>query len=275
MVTQGFFIFSLRNFLLIYCSFISLAFSSEFGGAFPDEGVISKDLLGDYDKNVDYSRWAGRVTDKDSQEGIIKVESETGNIKLLRSGDKVTFQVSHQENLPPCSAWARGVEKKYFVLYVDNLNECWDKKIPFRRGTQINLTSKALYERILFATHYRKILLKKKEGFLKQLSEINNFLYSFNQIHVQRALEFDAKILKLEKEKQRALDNLIGEKEEKIGFQKELIKQLETIDLSLDHYSIQRQEYFSDRWMLDQNLGPPVFNSPPQKESFNKYIPLK
>ena len=44
--------------------------------------------------------------------------------------------------------------------------------------------------------------------------------------------------------------------------QVELQNKLDTIDESLEHYRVERQEYITDRWNLDHDLGLPMPQRP-------------
>ena len=150
-------------------------------------GLITKILAADkgpmdsfFDPKEDYSTFSGRITDKDDSGHVIKVSSENSNIKFFRAGDPVEFTVARIDN-PPCQGFVRSVDGGYFVLYVKNFNPCWGKRDFFRRGSALIFNAPRLLERIKSMGHYRVILLRRKNDFLKQLNSINGFLHNYNQ----------------------------------------------------------------------------------------------
>jgi len=217
-----------------------------------------------FDPKYDYSRFAGRVTDRDESKTIFKVESENFNIKFFRAGDTLNFRVVNSEIQKDrnCHASIRDTEKNHFVMYVRNISECWDTTDYFRRGAQLEFFSLDLSERIQSASQYRLLLLKRKEDFLLQLNGINNFMASFEQQKVLLAAEFDKKILALQKEKEDALDTLVGRKVDSANLQKELGFRLDSLEEDLKHYRIEKVENLVDRWILDQSGDTPVSNRP-------------
>src|SRR5690606_8204199 len=119
-----------------------------------------------------------------------------------------------------------------------------------------------LAQRVFEASKYREMLLVRKEDFMKQLNDINNFIWGFDQEKVKSIADFDAQINKLQLEKRRALDNLILKKQESLVLQNELMRKLNSLDESLKYYKVERQELFSDRWNLDHHLTHPVGQRP-------------
>ena len=117
-------------------------------------------------------------------------------------------------------------------------------------------------QRVFEASKYRELLILRKEGYLKQLNSINHFLWTFDQQKLKTAAEYDTKINRIMREKQLALDNLLNKKQENILLQSELVQKLDTLDESLDHYRIERQEHITDRWFMDHDRGLPIMRRP-------------
>lgn len=220
-----------------------------------DDGYVAPDNNKFIDPNTDYSSFMGRVTDKDKSGRVLKVKAENKNTKFFKAGDVVYFKVNNQESHRYCRANVQSVEDKYFIVYVTDYKPCWDTERYFPRGLQINFKSDKLAERVLEASKYRESLLLRKEGFLKQLSDINHFLWTYNQQKMKTAAEYDRRINELQKEKQMAVDNLLQKKEEGLVLQVELMQKLDHLDESLKHYNVQRGEYLIDRWNMDHDLG--------------------
>jgi len=149
-------------------------------------------------------------------------------------------------------------------MYVESLAPCFSTTEYFKRGTVLNFYSKVLALRTFEASRYREQLIVRKEDFLKQLNDINHFIWNFDQIKVKRAAEFDEEINRLQREKRKALDDMITLKQEKLVLQNELMKKLNELDESLLFYRVERQELMTDRWETDHDQGLP-FGQRPQK----------
>lgn len=229
---------------------------------FPDQGVLNPDSNSLIDPKVDYEHFSGRVTDKDDKTRVFKIHVENNNTKFFRSGDMVLFKVNTKENKPYCKGFVRAMEDFYFTMYVETLNTCFNEDEYFRRGTVLNFYSKQLAERILEASLYRGQILTRKQSFLKQMNDINHFLWTFDQQKVKTAADFDAQINALQRQKQKALDDLITEKQEKLVLQNELMRKLNDLDESLKFYRVERQELMTDRWELDHDTGLPYGQRP-------------
>jgi hypothetical protein len=217
-----------------------------------------KDLDSFYDPAFDYTKFYGRVTDRDATSTVFKIKSENGNIKFLRAGDRLQFRVNGV-NRGICDASVRDVEgNQYLTIYVRNLHTCWKGDGYFRRGSQLNFVGEIMGQRVREASHFRKILLQRKEDFYHQLNEINNFLASYNLRKVQAAAKYDQEILRIKKEKERALKLMLTKREDYYVLQQELKKQTDKFDYDLEHYRVEPVELFADRWQLDHDLGLPV-----------------
>ena len=228
----------------------------------PNEGVVDADNNSFIDPNVDYSVFFGRVTDKDKTGRILKVRSENNNTKFLKAGDIVYFKVNEHDYGKYCKASVRSVEDFFFSMFVQDFSACWDMKQYFPRGQMLNFTSKLMEQRVFEASHFREILLLRKEGYISQLSKINHFLWTYDQQKIKVAAEYDERINEILREKQKALDNLIQKKQENILLQSELKGRLTSLDESLNHYKIERQEPITDRWNMDHGTNLPFGRRP-------------
>lgn len=248
--------------LFLVCS---MAWSNTPGPVLPDKGVLSKDSDSFFDPRIDYSIFPARITDKDELGQIFKVQAETKNVKFFRSGDKLEFIVNGKEKKDPCIGFIRGVEKDYFIMHVSEIDRCWHRRQYFRRGMMIRVFSPALQKRVHEASFFRLSLLEKRDDYLNQLNDKNNFLWSFKQKQIQVAAQYDKRILQLQKEKQKALDNVLARKKETAMLQKELIKKLDQVDQDLEFFRVNRQDIMADRWVMDQDLGLPIGRRPQEK----------
>ncbi len=226
--------------------------------SYPQAGVLAPDNRGVIDSNVDYERFFGRVSDKDDSQRVFKIQVENNNTKFFRAGDLVLFGVNRGGKSGQCRGFVRNVEDFHFTIYVENLSPCFTRGEYFRRGTVLNFYSKALALRIFEASKFREQLILRKEDFLKQMNGINHFLWTFDQQKVKTAARFDEEINRLQREKRKALDDMITLKQERLVLQNELMKRLNELDESLIFYRVERQELLTDRWELDQDQGLPV-----------------
>lgn len=221
-----------------------------------------------YDHGADYATFPGRITDRDESGTVLKISSESKNVKFFRSGDLIEFFLPSGRSEDKCSGYVRDVEGNYFVLYAKNITSCWPSDGHIRRGTQLTFFSKALSERVYSASQYRQLLITRKEDFLKQLNDINNFIFAFEEKRVQVAAEYDRKILEITKAKQEAIDHLEVKKKESLVLQRELGIRLDQIERDIDSYRIENHELYTDRWHLDQDLGLPVGTRPQEIKNF-------
>lgn len=215
-----------------------------------------------YDVSADYKNFSGRISDRDATASIVKISSENKNTKFFRAGDLVEFKVQSHKEREYCQGYVRSLEPDYFVMYVKDLFPCFPKEEYFRRGAALIMRSEKLEQRVREASVYRASLMVKKKDFMGQLNDINNGIWNFEERKVQVAADYDRRIAEMEKEKIRALDDLLSKKTDEIKLQKELAYRLDTIDSELDFYRIEKHELLFDRWHLDKDLGLPVYERP-------------
>ncbi len=229
-----------------------------------------------YDPTFDYTTFSGRVTDRDATTSIVKVSSETKNVKFFRAGDLIEFKIQKMEGSGFCQGYVRSIEDHYFIMYARELGPCFPKEEYFRRGTALILRSEKLAQRVREASVYRASLLNKKNDFMSQLNGINNGIWNFEERKVQVAAEYDRKIAEIEREKLKALENLLSRKNDEITLQRELAFRLDSIDKEIDFYRIDKNEPLVDRWHLDHDLGYPVYERPeelrPRRASGEKTV---
>ncbi|GAB4013532.1 MAG: hypothetical protein Fur0010_10490 [Bdellovibrio sp.] len=214
-----------------------------------------------FDEKANYSVFTGRVTDRDKGGDIMKVSSENKNIKFFRTGDELKFTIAARKGRK-CQASVRGVEEGYIIIWVKDLSSCWSSQDYFRRGTLLVFESEKLQERVRDAAIYRMILINRKKDFYTQLNGINHFLWSFEQQKLKAAGEYDQKIIQIQQQKEKALEDLVARKHDSLKLQKELSYQLDQLDRDLEYYRIDKTEPESDRWHLDHDLGLPTDRRP-------------
>ncbi|MBL7664729.1 MAG: hypothetical protein JNM93_06315 [Bacteriovoracaceae bacterium] len=247
---------------LCFLLFCSGAWSQITAPNLPAEGVVSEDLRGFFDPNVDYTKFSGRVSDRDETERIFKIRVENNNTKFLSNGDKLMFSVNESARTGKCSAYVRATEDFFITVYVEDFSPCWNPKEYFRRGTVLHFENEIMAQRVYEAGKQREILLLQHDDFLKQLNEINHFLWSYDQEKIKVTASYDEKINQLKEEKRKAVDSLIDKKQENLNLQLVLKKRLNEMDEKLRFYRIERQELLMDRWNLDHDKGLPMAQRP-------------
>jgi hypothetical protein len=215
-----------------------------------------------YDPRFDYSKFSGRVTDRDATASIVKVSSENRNVKFFRAGDPIEFKIQNSTTGDFCEGHVRSIEEHYFVMYVKDLHPCFPKEEYFRRGSAIIMHSEKLATRVREASIYRASLLNKKKDFMLQLNGINSDVWNFEENKIQVAADFDKRMIEIEAQKQRALDQLLSKRNDQIRLQRELAFRLDNIDKELKFYRLEKEELLIDRWHKDQDLGLPVYERP-------------
>lgn len=213
-----------------------------------------------FDPKHDYSRFEGRVTDRDQTGRIFKVYSVEKNIRFLRAGDPVKFQVSQRRGDQLCQARVRDTVEDYLIIYVHNLTSCWNPQEDLRRGSVLEFHAPRLQERVQEASRFRYGLLQRREDFFEQLNGVNHFLWSYDQQRVIVAAEYDKKIQELQRKKQEALNTLNVKKNDQILLQRKLMGRLDEIDRDLEFYRI--DHHSSSRWQLDRDTGLPLQKRP-------------
>ncbi|MBP9681536.1 MAG: hypothetical protein KBD76_09035 [Bacteriovorax sp.] len=215
-----------------------------------------------YDSKFDYSQFSARVTDRDATTSIVKISSESRNVKFFRAGDLVEFKIQNNRNGDFCQGYVRSIEENYFVMFVKDLFPCFPKEEYFRRGTALVMKSEKLAIRMREASIYRASLLNKKKDFMLQLNDVNEFVWNFEEKKIQVAADYDQQIAEIEKQKLKALGQLLSDKNDKMRLQRELAYRLDNIDKELSFYRIEKVEPLFDRWHLDHDLGYPVYERP-------------
>jgi hypothetical protein len=223
--------------------------------------VDPKDMDPFYDFNARYDFFEGRVSDRDTTSSIFKISSTNANIKYFKVGDPLRFQVSRAGKGDYCEANVRDVEHGFIVIYVKNLGPCWPDQEYMRRGTILHFNSDTLARRVEESSLYRMVLLKRREDFFKQMNEINHFIWSYDQQKILLASEFDKKIVELQQQKQKAIDELLNKKKYNIHLQKELAYRLDVLDKDIEFYRITPTEG-DNLWQRDQHLGKSVGTRP-------------
>ena len=253
-------VFYLLWFILVFEGLCKKTVDEEF-----DKDIIQRKVTEQldsfYDLNVDYGYFKGRMTDKDKSKKLLKITSENKNIRFFQAGDEVSFHLLHQRH-KKCKGYVRQREKDYFIIYVKDLGFCESKDIVLRRGGILHFETPILRSRVRDASIHRRILINRRQHFLRQLNEVNHFLWSYEQQKVATAIEYDEKILALRHARRKGLDKILYKKRDNIKLKNELIKRLDKLDEDIEFYRIDVKKEFN-RWRMDRDMGLPVSRHPP------------
>ena len=205
-----------------------------------------------YDKNFDYSRFIGRMTDRNKPGNTFKVFSKNTNVKLLRSGDQVFFKYPFGSK-HYCKGSVRNTEDHdYFVIYAHDLSPCLRKgEIGIRRGSKLHFLSPGLLKRVHQAHLQHQVLIKRRAQFLKQLDEINHFIWTYQQQKIKTSAKYKEEMVKLQQDEQRALDILREKKKDGFLLQREFNQRIDKLDQNLHFYRIEKTEKIKESWKQD------------------------
>lgn len=203
----------------------------------------------------DYSHFYGRVTDVSKEGNILKVNTENKNIKLFRAGDVLHFKLTKNRDGESCVGYVRDVDGDYLVYSVTSFAACSINSERLRVGTLIKMESKQLFERISDALVFREVLQKRKDDFLYQLNDVNQWLWSFKEQKIKEVAKFDQEIEEIKLKKFKAISNLNLKRKEYLHLQRELKFRLDELDRDIEFYRIQNSRVLRDRWSKDLDLG--------------------
>lgn len=215
-----------------------------------------------FDPSVDYSKFSGRISDRQGTDSIFKIQTEAKNVKFFRAGDKVLLRVGKLKNEGACTGYVRSVEKKYLVLFLEDLEPCWGNRKMFRRGTIVLMESSILAQRVKEASIQRNLVINQRRDFFYQLNKINHEVWTYDQRRVEVVAKFDKQIIEIEKQKKRALEKLLARREDAVLLQAALTKKLDAFDEDIRYFLIEKEDFFIDRWHFDHDLGIPMAQSP-------------
>lgn len=224
--------------------------------------AVQEELDSFFDPKVDYQHTMGRVTDRDASGHVFKLKGEDPNLKFFKAGDRLEFFMPGTKSEDKCEAVVRSTEYDYVILFVSDLSVCWKRPGNVRLGTIFKIESIDLAKRVKEASVYRVVLLKRREDYIGQLKNLNNFIWAYNEKRILVAADYDKRILEIQKEKAKALSYLSLKKKNSMNLQGELSYKLDQLERDLDFYQIEKRELYTDRWFLDQDLGVPVNNRP-------------
>lgn len=225
-----------------------------------DSNLLDKKSDSFFDPKYDYSNTIGRVSDLSQSKNLLKIWSEDLNLRFLKDGDLLSFRLHNRESYY-CTAHVRSTQNNYLIVHVDDWSGCWDKNKYFRRGTLLKIKSGILKKRIIQASVHRRIVMKRKADFLKQMNSINNFVWNYNDEKLKLVTEYDKKIIEIKKAKEIALSRLLDKKNDYLQLQDVLRLRLDNIDNNLKFYKVDRGEQ-NDRWAQDHHLGLPISRRP-------------
>lgn len=213
-------------------------------------------------ESEDYSKFYGRITDRNVRGDILKIHTENPNIKLFQAGDIAKFYLASKQDQSPCVSYVRDVEDNYLVVSLNNLDQCWQQFGGIRRGAILKFDSEMLAKRIVDAGVFREVLIKRKNDYVKQLNDVNNFLLNFKQNKVKEVAKIEQEIIQLQERKLKKINELNIQRKDYIHLQRELNFRLDKLDDDIENYRLERVELLRDRWARDLDFGKPYGNRP-------------
>ena len=201
--------------------------------------------------------FTARMTDRDDSLRTLKMSSENSYTRFFKKGDALQFHLPRKKDRR-CDGFIKGAEEGFFVVSVKNLDSCWDKSEYFRRGTLLTIYSPKLRSRVFGAKNYKLILKGRRDDHLKQLNEINHFIWSYDQQRIQLAASFDEQIIAIEKERQEALRELTNRKRDSTRLQQSLTYQLDKLEKDLSFYNVEKEDLLVDKQHLYDPFGLPI-----------------
>ena len=210
----------------------------------------------------DYSKFFGRITDRNQRGDILKIHTENSNIKLFQAGDLTKFYLASKQDKSPCISYVRDVEDNYLVVSLSNVDQCWEEMGSVRRGAIVRMESETLAKRIVDAGVFREVLIKRKNDYLSQLEEVNGFLLNFKQNKTKEVARIEQEIVRLQERKLKKINELNVKRKDYIHLQRELNFRIDKLDEDIEIYRLERVELLRDRWARDLDVGKPVSNRP-------------
>ena len=104
----------------------------------------------------------------------------------------------------------------------------------------------------------REDILLKKDAYLKQLAEANNFTWNFDLEREKMLNDFDQRLLALKNEKVNSIEDLNRKKVETVKVQGELLSEINSLEELLKFYRLDRREVLKDRFHADYDTSAPV-----------------
>lgn len=209
-----------------------------------------------------YSEFYARLTDRNKSSEILKFNTENPNVKLFQAGDQLKIFIASRLEGPSCIGYVRDIEGQYIVVSLKNVEHCWDEFGGLRRGAMVKIESQMLSKRIIDASVFRDVLIKRKSDYLQQLKEVNKFLLNFKQFKLEEIAKIEKEIISLEEKKLIKVSALMAKRKDFIYLQRELNFRLDKLDEDIENYRLERVELLRDRWAKDQDLGRPYSNRP-------------
>jgi hypothetical protein len=214
------------------------------------------------DPSVDYASTYGRISDVDDERGIIKVKVSSDYTRFLLPQDQVTLRVL-KLGKSYCSARTLVAEIGYVSVQLED-KSCMPKKYILR-GWSVHVESSIMSLRVQQASSYRKELLERKQAYLSQLSQVNQYFYKFDQQADPELAKIDAEIAALAARRVEYLNQLKSGQADKAVGQTELKRELYNLDELLEFYRIDRKDQLSDSSLADYDKSAPV-NKPARRQ---------
>ncbi len=168
-----------------------------------------------------------RMTDKSENLKIFKVALKANKVKGLKLGDPLEFSINESPKF--CKALVKNLEEDFLTVYVEEISDCWDKKMMLRRGMIFNFSEAQIEARIIDSRLTKQELEVKRKDFVNQLNDINIYLYNFDLKRKKVEAEYNNKIRELRLEKIKVLEDLYRERKAKSEIQLKLKADLDRV----------------------------------------------
>jgi len=246
-------------FLFLLFLHIGQVFATAYSPNLPDHGVMTADRNGFLDPNVDYSQTYGRVSDYDPALRIFKFKVENDYTRFLKPGDAIYIKPMRVgKGNQSCLARIQKTEPFYFVAEMDQWSQCLRSANDVRRGMVVLIYGDILEARVKQASKLREEILLKKDSYLKQLADANNFTWNFDLEREKLLNDFDQRLQALKNEKVNSIEALNRKKVDTTQVQGELMSEIHSLEELLKFYRLDRREILKDRFHTDYDTSAPV-----------------
>jgi hypothetical protein len=220
---------------------------------------MTADRNGFLDPTLDYSETYGRVSDYDPAVRVLKVKVENDYTRFLKPDDRIYLRPERiaKRNLS-CVATIKKTEPYYFVAELDDWAQCLKSTNDMRRGLVVLVFGEILEVRVKQAAKMREDILMKKDSYLKQLAEANNFTWNFDLEREKLLNDFDQRLQALKNEKVNSIEALNRKKVDTVQVQGELMSEIHQLEELLKFYRLDRREVLKDRFYSDYDTSAPV-----------------
>ncbi|MBF0359843.1 MAG: hypothetical protein HQK49_02475 [Oligoflexia bacterium] len=202
------------------------------------------------------SRFSARISRVNVEASLVRLKVDFKNMKFLNKGDKLEIffsdsnQPTESKNTFHCKATLVGKTNEYLLIKMIDLKTCIDKT-HFSVGIYTLVECNRLKQKLIIAQEVIDILLKKKLALTSRLTreekDISQYINKIESINKK----YDLLRTKLESEWQEELSAIENDRLISIKNSNDLKNQLIEVEHKIEEYSMDDQNFSSDRWSLD------------------------